>query len=72
MSGAVMDHFLNNPLYTKVIENNVHFNKSFGNPKKNMQKVLKEPKAAMFYNANYMYNIVEFECKVINIYITIN
>ena len=63
-SHAPTIHLLTNPIYTKVIENNVHINKSFGSTKMNIEKVLKEPKAALFLRHSYLSNLEEYECKV--------
>ena len=46
------------------MKNNVHFNSSFGNPEKNIDKVLREPKTAMYYSKDFVDNLVEFQCKV--------
>ena len=39
--------------------------KSFGDVKENIRKVLKEPERAFFYVKSIMNNLKEFECKVI-------
>ena len=56
---------LASPYFKKVVENNVDLEKSFGDVKENIRKVLKEPEAAFFYVKSIMNNLKEFECKVI-------
>ena len=65
-SGAFVNDLLTNPMYTKVVENNVHFNKSFGDMKMNIVKVLKEPRAAIILRHSLISNLKEYECKVNN------
>ena len=63
-SGAFVNDLLTNPMYSKVVENNVHFNKSFGDMKMNIVKVLKEPRAAIILRHSLISNLKEYECKV--------
>ena len=63
-SGALFKHLMTNPIYTKVIENNVDMDKSFGNSKMNIEKVLKEPRTAMIHRHSFLSNLEEYECKV--------
>ena len=56
---------LTSPYFKEVVENNVDLEKSFGDVKENIRKVLKEPETAFFYVKSIMNNLKEFECKVI-------
>lgn len=68
-TGSTANSLLTSPYFKEVVENNVDLEKSFGDPKENIRKVLKEPETAMFYHKSTINNLKEFECKVI--YITL-
>ena len=68
-TGSTANSLLTSPYFKEVVENNIDLEKSFGDPKENIRKVLKEPETAMFYHKSTINNLKEFECKVI--YITL-